>query len=93
MHATYLWRHEFWGTTEGASRGTEPHILLAKTIIGNLDVAIKRQQDVVKFQIAINDAIFVEVLECQAHLGSVESEGPVRILPYELDTTGLTVRA
>jgi len=77
-HVVYLWCHEFGGTAESASRGTEPHVLLAKTIIGNLDMAIKSQQDVVKFQIAINDAILVEVLECQAHLGSVEPESPVR---------------
>jgi hypothetical protein len=72
-YTTYLRSHELGGTTECAGAGAEPHILLAKTVIGNLDVAIQCQKDVVKLQITVNDTVLVEVLECQAHLSGVES--------------------
>lgn len=37
----YLGGHEFGSTTEGARRRTVPHVLLAETVIGNLDVTVE----------------------------------------------------
>jgi hypothetical protein len=69
---TYFRSHEFRGTAEGAGGGAIPHLLLAETIIGNLDVSIKSQEDVVELQITVDDTILVEVLEGETDLGSVE---------------------
>lgn len=70
---TYLWCHEFRCTTESARGRTIPHVFLAQTVIRNLDVSIKSKHDVVKLQITVDDAIFVEILEGKADFGSVES--------------------
>jgi hypothetical protein len=69
---TNLGSHELRSTTEGTSGAAVPHVLLAKTVITNLDVTIKGQQNVVQLQITVDDAILVEVLESQADLGSIE---------------------
>lgn len=69
---TYLGSHELRSTTEGASATTVPHVLLTETIVRNLDMAIQCQKDVIKLQVTIDDAIFVEVLESQAHLCGIK---------------------
>lgn len=69
---TYFRSHEFGCTTEGASGAAVPHVLLAKTVISNLDMTIQGQQDVVKLQITVNDSVLVEVLESQADFRGVE---------------------
>ena len=73
--STYLWCHEFGGTTECACAAPIPHVLLAKTIVCNLDVTIQGQKNVVKLQVTVDDTVFVEVLQSQADFRSVE---PVR---------------
>lgn len=71
---TYLRRHELGSTAECAGRSAIPHVLLTETIIGNLNVTVQGQENIVKLQVTINDPILVEVLERQADFGSVESE-------------------
>lgn len=75
MGVTNLGCHELGSTTEGAGGAAVPHILLAKTVISNLDVTIKSQQNVVQLQITVDDAVLVEVLESQADLRSIEPNG------------------
>jgi len=58
----YLWRHEFGCAAEGAGGGVVPHVLFAETIVGNLDVAVEGQEDVVELEIAVDDPVLVEVL-------------------------------
>lgn len=70
---TYLRCHKLGSTTEGARCGAIPHVLLAETVVGDLDVSIQGQKDIVEFQVTINDSILMEVLECQANFGSIES--------------------
>lgn len=74
INGTYLWRHEFRGTTESACGIIKTHVLLAKTIIGNLDVSIKCQENVVQLQITIDDIVVMEILQSQADLGGIEPE-------------------
>lgn len=69
---TYLGSHEFGSTTESASIGTVPHVLLTETIVCNLDMTIQCQKDVIKLQVTIDDAVFVEVLESQADFGGIK---------------------
>lgn len=78
----YLGGHELGCSTESRCGGTIPHVFLAETIICDLDVTIKGQEDVVQFQITVNDTMLVEVLQCQTDLGSVE----LRSLQSELTT-------
>ena len=47
----YLGSHEFRSTTERARSGTEPHLLLAKTVVGDFDVTLHSQQNVIEFQV------------------------------------------
>lgn len=70
---TYLWSHELRSTAEGARGGAIVHILLTQTIIGDLDVSIQGQHDVVELEVTIHDTVLVKVLQGQAHFGSVES--------------------
>ena len=58
----YLWCHEFGCAAEGAGGGVVPHVLFAETIVGNLDVAVEGQEDVVELEIAVDDPVLVEVL-------------------------------
>lgn len=52
----YLWRHELWRTTECARRLAIPHLLFTQTVIGDFDMTIQGQQDVVELEISIDDA-------------------------------------
>jgi hypothetical protein len=72
-NATHLGSHKFRGTTERARRGAVPHILFAETVIGDLDMPIEGQEDVVELEITIDDSVFMEILQCQAHLGGIKS--------------------
>ena len=74
MGDTNLGCHELGRAAECASCRPVPHVLLAETIVGNLDVPVQRQQNIVELEITIDDAVFVEVLERQAHLSGVEPE-------------------
>ena len=69
----YLGCHEFRGTTESTCRRPIPHVFLAETIIGNLDVSVKGKKDIVEFQVTIDDAVFMEVFEREADFRSIES--------------------
>lgn len=77
---TYLGRHELWSTTECAGSRSVPHFLLAQTVIGNLDVSIQCEQDVVELQITVDDTIFVEILERKTDLCCVEPRGVLAVM-------------
>lgn len=71
--STYLGSHKLGCTAECARRGPKPHVFLAETVIGNFDVTVKSEENVVEFQVSIYDTVFVEIFESQADLSSVES--------------------
>lgn len=73
---TYLWCHEFGSTTESTGVAAVPHTFLAETIICDLDMAIQGQENVVKLQVTVDDAVLMEVLESQANLCSIEPTQP-----------------
>lgn len=60
---TYLGCHELGSTTESASSTAIPHVLLAKTIVCDLNVTVQGQKNIVQLQITVDDTIFVEVLK------------------------------
>jgi hypothetical protein len=70
--STYLRSHEFWRTTKSAGCRRVPHVLFAETVVGNLDMPIQCQENIVELQISVNDPVLMEVLQSQAHLCSVE---------------------
>lgn len=49
--SNYLWCHELWSTTECACRGPVPHLLFAETVVRHFHMPIKRQQNVIKFEV------------------------------------------
>lgn len=51
--ATYLGSHEFGGSAKSAGSLAEPHVFLAQTIIGNLDVAVQGEKNVIQLQITV----------------------------------------
>jgi len=59
---TYLRRHEFRSTAERAGGRAIVHILLTQTVIGNLDMTIKCQHDVIELEITVHNTILMEVL-------------------------------
>lgn len=69
----YLWSHEFGCTAKCACTRAVPHFFFAETVIGDLYVPVQGQHYVIEFEVAINDTVFVEVFQCQANLGSIES--------------------
>ena len=70
---TYFRCHELWRTTECAGSRSVPHFLLTQPVITNFDVSIQCEQDVVKFQIAVDNTVLVEVLERKTYLCRIES--------------------
>lgn len=68
----YLGCHELRGTTECARSCPIPHVLLAKTVISNLDMTVQGQKNVIKLQVTVDNTVLVEVFECQQHFRSVE---------------------
>jgi hypothetical protein len=50
-----------------------PHILLAKTIVRELDVAFLCDENIVKLQVAVQNAVLVQILQSHAHFRGVES--------------------
>lgn len=73
MVVAYLWCHELWSTAECACRSTIVHILLTETVVCQLDVAVKGQEDVVELQISVDDALAVQVLQSKQYFCSVEA--------------------
>lgn len=69
---THLWRHELGRTTERARRLAKPHVLLAQTVVGDFDMTVEREKDVVELEISVDDALRVEVLQGEQDLASVE---------------------
>lgn len=69
----YLRCHKFRSATKGTGAGPIPHLLFAKPVVRDFDVAIKGQQDVIQFEIAIYNTVLVEILQRQTNLGSIES--------------------
>ena len=48
MGRTHLGCYKLGATAEGAGRRAVPHVFLAETVVGNRDVPVKRQEDVVR---------------------------------------------
>lgn len=71
-NSTYLGCHKLGCTAKRARRGTKPHVFLTKTVVGNLDVTVKSEENVVELQVSVYDTVFVEIFESQADLSSVE---------------------
>jgi len=73
MEKTYLRRHEFRSAAESAGCWSIPHFFFAQSIIGNLDMAIKRQKNVIEFQISVYYTVLMEVFQGQADFCSIKS--------------------
>lgn len=91
--STYFGCHKFRSTTKRAGGRSVVHVLLTQTIIGNLNVSIHGQHDIVELKITIYDAILMKVFECQADLCCIEStivsiECVARGMPNSLGSLG-----
>ena len=93
----YLGSHELWCATEGTRCAAIPHLLLAQTVIGDLDMPVQGKQNVVELQISVNDAVLMEVFQCQADFCGVEpgllqlnsfSRGNIRLTALSSIRTG-----
>ena len=51
IEKTHLRCHKFGCATECARRAAIPHLFLAQSVIGDFDVSIKSEQNVIKLQI------------------------------------------
>jgi hypothetical protein len=79
----YLGSHELGSTTESTGSLAIPHILLTQTIIGNLHMTIKRQENIIELQISINNALGVEILQRKQDFTGIElglSKGELLLL-------------
>lgn len=70
-------RDDFWGNilwssynSVGFSCGVAQ--LLGHTEIGQLEVAVRVQEDVFRLQVSVNDVFLVKILKCQQDLGCIE---------------------
>jgi hypothetical protein len=61
--------------------GAHINHLLGQTKVGQADMPIGVYEDVFRLEIAMDDAVAMEMLECQHHLGRVET---CRILSEEI---------
>lgn len=91
---SYLRCHEFWRSAECAGRRSIPHLLLAQTVIGNLDVSIHGKENIIELQVTVDNTILVEVLQCQADFCSIElstlsTELPTLNVQHEITTTDI----
>jgi hypothetical protein len=59
---TYLGGHKLRSTTERTRRRPVPHLFLTQTVISNLDMPVHCQENIVKFQISVDDTVLVEIL-------------------------------
>ncbi len=73
LPAQDLRRDVVGGAAEGGGGVSLPDALLAHAVVGQLDVALVVQEDVVQLEVSVDDAALVEEVECQADLGRVES--------------------
>ena len=90
LNLTHLGCHKLGRTTERTRRTTIPHLFLAQTVIGNLDMTVERQQDIIQFEVSVDDTIFVKILQRQANLGGVESMSGMSGLVYNNQPTPKT---
>ena len=68
----YLGCHELRGSAKCTRRASIPHILLTQAIIGDLDMAIQCQENIIKLQVTVYDAILVKVFQRKTHFRSVK---------------------
>ena len=68
----YLRRHKLGRSTKSACAGPIPHVFLAQPVIRNLYVAVHSEQNVIELQVAVYDAVLVEVLQCQTNFCRVK---------------------
>jgi len=59
---TDLWGHELGGSTKRAGRRSVPHIFFAETIVGDLDVSVESEKNIVKLEVTVNHTVLMEVL-------------------------------
>ena len=82
MATGYSKNRVFWGAdlvVRGAA-DREGALLVddfGKAIVGNLDVAIAVNQQILGLEIAVHDAFGVDVLQRQQHVGRVELRGAI----------------
>jgi hypothetical protein len=69
---TYLRSHELRSTTERAGGTAIPHVLLAETVVCNLNVAIQSEKNVIQLQVTVDDTVLVEIFESQTDFRGVE---------------------
>lgn len=60
-------------STERACLVEWSHVLLAKTEIGNLDVTLTVEQQVVELNVTVDDVVLVEEIQSKDHTGGVEA--------------------
>ena len=71
----YLWGEIIWGT---AQRPDGRVAVFCEAEIGDLDVTVEVEKDVLRLQITIDDIFCVEVVEGERDLGRVELRHGVR---------------
>lgn len=57
---TYLWRHVIWRATERICRRLA---VFCEAEVGELDVPVVVDQDILRLQVAVNDVERVEVIQ------------------------------
>ena len=70
---SHLWRDVVRRPAEGLRRGVTRNLLLAHAKVRDLDVAVLVEEDVVQLEVAVDDAVGVEVEQADRDLGGVKS--------------------
>jgi hypothetical protein len=55
---------------------------LAKSEVSELDVAFGVQEDVLGFEVSVDNALTVQVLQCQRNLGNVKTSLKIKIITW-----------
>ena len=82
----HLWRHKFWGPAEGTSARSIPHLFFAQPIVGNFDVAVERQKNIVQLEISVNDTVLMKVLQSETDFSGIESAVVSNCIPIHIQT-------
>ena len=80
----YLGCEVFRRSTKGGCRFVAKEALLAKSKVGEDEVAFGVEEDVLRFQVTVDDADWVEVAQRRRHLGAVETRSCLAEVPLPL---------
>ena len=69
----HLGRDVVWRAAEGLGDGVALHLLLAHAKVGDLDVPVLVEQDIVQLEVSVDDAAVVQVEQADGDLGGVEA--------------------